>query len=330
MNPIVTTKQNFDDLLFTKDHPGRRPTDTYYVNEDLVLRTHTSAHQSEALASKESDGYILSADVYRRDEIDPTHYPVFHQMEGIRLFSKKDLTNLKLPQHVMEELSKEGDNPVQSVHDISDVDLVSRHLRIELEGLMKHLFHQDLQIRWIKAYFPFTSPSWEMEIYYNNEWLEVLGCGVIEQEILKNAGVDKVGWAFGIGLERIAMILFNIPDIRLFWSKDERFLSQFKDGQITEFKPFSKYPSCYKDLSFWIKNEIHENDFVEVVRTVCGDLVERVALIDTFVHPKTKRTSKCFRIDYRAMDRNLTNKEVDTIHAELCNAVVEKFNVELR
>ncbi|KAJ3272082.1 hypothetical protein HDV01_005947 [Terramyces sp. JEL0728] len=316
MNPIVTTKQNFDDLLINKDHPGRKPTDTYYINQGLVLRTHTSAHQSEALASKAADGYILSADVYRRDEIDPTHYPVFHQMEGIRLFSKKELATLKLPNHEMETLSREGDNPIQSVHDSNDVDLVARHLRTELEGLMKNLFHQELQIRWIKAYFPFTSPSWEMEIFYNNEWLEVLGCGVIQQEILQNAGVDKVGWAFGIGLERIAM--------------DERFLNQFKDGEISEFSPFSKYPSCYKDVSFWVNNEIHENDFVEVVRTVCGDLVERVALIDTFVHPKTKKTSNCFRIDYRSMDRNLTNKEVDSIHAELCDAVVQKFGVELR
>lgn len=83
-NPIVSTKENFDDLLIPKDHVSRSASDTYYINSDNVLRTHTSAHQSSLLRSKSSMGYLVTADVYRRDEIDSTHYPVFHQMEGIR------------------------------------------------------------------------------------------------------------------------------------------------------------------------------------------------------------------------------------------------------
>ncbi|KAI8899947.1 phenylalanyl-tRNA synthetase mitochondrial precursor [Globomyces pollinis-pini] len=341
MNPIVSTKQNFDDLLFDSAHPGRSKTDTYYVNEHHVLRTHTSAHQSEALASDKASGYLLSADVYRRDEIDPTHYPVFHQMEGIRLFNSKDLSLLQSdPQinaHVLEPLDFETDNPVQKHHSVEHSTLVAKHLRLELEGLIKFLFNDEhLQIRWIQAYFPFTSPSWEMEIFYNNQWLEVLGCGVIEQEIINNALPEKskdiIGWAFGIGLERIAMVLFDIPDIRLFWSTDPRFLSQFKSGKITKFVPFSKYPVCYKDISFWYPTTFHENDMSEIVRTICGDTAEEgnLPLIDTFVHPKTKKQSRCYRINYRSMDRTLTNKEIDQLHNQLAAQLVEQLGIELR
>lgn len=87
----------------------------------------------------------------------------------------------------------------------------------------------DVQCRWVDQYFPFTHPSWELEILYNNDWLEILGCGIMRQEILQKSGaVDRIGWAFGLGLERLAMRLYNIPDIRLFWSNDAGFLNQFK------------------------------------------------------------------------------------------------------
>ena len=94
---------------------------------------------------------------------------------------------------------------------------------------------------------------------------------------------NHIGWAFGLGLERIAMVLFDIPDIRLFWTTDERFTNQFKSDQVTKFQPFSKYPFTYKDLSFWLPVEssstFHENDFCELVRDVAPDLVEQVELV---------------------------------------------------
>lgn len=90
---------------------------------------------------------------------------------------------------------------------------------------------------------------------------------------------NEIGWAFGLGLERIAMILFQIPDIRLFWSEDPRFLSQFKQDKISTFRPYSKYPACYKDISFWKPEGFHFNDFCDQVRTVAGDMAENVDLV---------------------------------------------------
>jgi phenylalanyl-tRNA synthetase alpha chain len=107
-------------------------------------------------------------------------------------------------------------------------------------------------------------------------WVIVISSGLA---LTCHSGVqNKIGWAFGLGLERIAMVLFSIPDIRLFWSPNERFLSQFEQGKITSFKPYSKYPSCFKDVSFWLPRgvSLHDNDFCDVVRDIAGDLVEDV------------------------------------------------------
>lgn len=141
-----------------------------------------------------------------------------------------------------------------------------------LTGLAKHLFG-DVPMRWNSEYFPFTDPSFELEVQFNGKWLEVLGCGVIHKDVLHNSqrGLDY-GWAFGLGLERLAMVLFDIPDIRIFWSNDERFLKQFEDGKVKKFIPYSKHPVCYKDVSFWLpKNTedptadpFHPNDVYEV------------------------------------------------------------------
>ena len=166
--------------------------------------------------------------------------------------------------------------------------------------------------------------------------MEVLGSGIMRQPILENGGVtDRIGWAFGLGLDRLAMLLFDIPDIRLFWSKDERFIEQFLSVGLDPrtnivFKPFSKYPPCYKDITFWLpKEKFNENDFHEVVRSSARDLVEKVELIDKFVHPKTERVSHCYRITYRSMDRNVTNKERDIIQDQIREMIVNELGVEL-
>ncbi len=324
-DPIVTCQQCFDDLLIQPDHPGRAPSDTYYLTESSLLRTHTSAHQSQHLRSG-VDAFLCSGDVYRRDEIDVTHYPAFHQMEGVKLMQP----NLM---EAAENLL--GEEWLKS----PECSMVESDLKSTLEGLMDHLFGPHTQKRWNVDFFPFTQPSFELEIFHNNEWMEVLGCGVIHEQVLNISNrSDRRGWAFGLGLERLAMILFKIPDIRLFWTTDERFHSQFKDGSIVEFRPYSKYPPVFKDITFWtsnsddiepIGNEFVENDFFDVVRSIAGDLVEKIQLIDSFTHPQTGRSSRCYRISYRSMDRSLTNEEIDALQFKIRD-VCPSLGCELR
>mmetsp|Transcript_9819 Transcript_9819/g.15095 ORF Transcript_9819/g.15095 Transcript_9819/m.15095 type:complete len:447 (+) Transcript_9819:98-1438(+) len=309
--PVVPTQNNFDSLLIPPDHVSRSISDTYYLTKDTVLRTHTSAHQTTLLQEGYNE-FLVTGDVYRRDEIDSSHYPVFHQMEGVKMFTEQELTNA-------------GAMTVEDQR-----ALVEQDLKHGLEGMARTLFG-DVEMRWVDEYFPFTDPSFELEIYYNDEWMEVLGCGVVHRDIVKATGRGtQPGWAFGLGLERLAMVLFSIPDIRLFWSTDDRFHKQFESGDIVTFQPYSKYPPCTKDISFWTTDTFHENDLSEVVRDVAGDLVENMELIDTFVHPKTNRTSNCFRIIYRSMDRSLTNEEIDALQEQVRDLAVEKLGVELR
>lgn len=300
--------QNFDEVLVPEDHVSRSPNDTYYVNPDTVLRCHTSAHQAEMLRSGHT-AFLVTGDVYRRDSIDATHYPVFHQMEGVKVFSEEDWLDAG----------------------VDGVKHAETELKTALEGLAKHLFG-DVEMRWIDAYFPFTNPSFELEIFFKGQWLEVLGCGVMEQDILDaNGRAGHKAWAFGLGLERLAMVLFDIPDIRLFWTSDARFLKQFKAGDLsTRFKPYSKFPPCYKDVAFWISEAFTENNLCEIVRGVAGDLVEEVKLIDDFTHPKTGKTSHCYRIAYRSMDRSLTDEEINALQDTVRSLLPEKLGVELR
>lgn len=132
----------------------------------------------------------------------------------------------------------------------------------------------------------------------------------MQQQIIDDAGLTTHrGWAFGIGVERIAMALFRIPDIRLFWSNDARFLQQFaahREQPNIVFVPYSKFPPVWHDMSFWLSESFHENKFHELVRELAGDLVENVELVDQFTHPKTNRTSHAYRITYRHMDRSVS------------------------
>lgn len=308
LSPIVSVKANFDDVLTPPDHISRSYNDTYYVNSETVLRCHTSAHQAEMLREGHTH-FLVTGDVYRRDAIDATHYPVFHQMEGFRVFTQDE----------WEAAGTDG------------TSLAAQDLKNTLEGLARRLFG-DVELRWVDCYFPFTDPSFELEIFFQGKWLEVLGCGVTEQEILRNNGRSgTVAWAFGLGLERLAMVLFDIPDIRLFWSSDSRFTTQFKSGQLGQkFKAYSKYPPCYKDISFWISDQFTENNLCEVVRGIAGDLAEEVVLIDEFTNPKKGKTSNCYRIAYRSMERSLTDDEINALQTKVREQVESKLKVTLR
>jgi len=315
-DPIVTTTQCFDDLRIGPEHPGRSKSDTYYIDDTTLLRTHTSAHQSQHLREGYNQ-FLCAGDVYRRDEIDSSHYPAFHQLEGVKLFpdaamvAAKDMSN--------EEWLKSP-----------ECQVIADDLKQTLEGLMDALFGV-CEKKWSADYFPFTEPSLECEILYQGEWLEVLGCGVIHTEVLAMADrADKRGWAFGLGLERLAMILFEIPDIRLFWTDDARFHKQFASGKITKFKSYSKYPPVYKDIAFWIPENFEENDFFEAARGIAGDLVEKMELTDEFTNPKLNKTSKCYRITYRSMDRSLTDEEINALQNTLRDTSVSELQLEVR
>ncbi|XP_068959646.1 phenylalanine--tRNA ligase, mitochondrial isoform X3 [Petaurus breviceps papuanus] len=291
LSPVVTTWQNFDSLLVPADHPSRKKGDNYYLNHTHMLRSHTSAHQWNLIRAG-LNAFLVVGDVYRRDQIDSHHYPVFHQMEAVRLFNKHQLFgDIKdgEPLQLFEQSNRSAHK--QETHTLEAVKLVEFDLKQTLTKLMTHLFG--------------------------------------------DAGArNTIGWAFGLGLERLAMILYNIPDIRIFWSEDERFLKQFRVPNINQhvqFQPLSKYPALVNDISFWLPSQnFSENDFYDLVRTIGGDLVEKVDLIDKFEHPKTQRISHCYRITYRHMEKTLTQEEVKHIHQSVQDGAVQMLGVEGR
>ncbi|XP_033110989.1 phenylalanine--tRNA ligase, mitochondrial-like [Anneissia japonica] len=331
ISPIVTVSANFDSVLTPPDHVSRRKGDNFYINKDYMLRAHTSAHQSELIKSG-LDAFLVIGDVYRRDHIDASHYPVFHQMEGVQLYSNFQLFGEKSNKT---SLFEDGERTVekQQFHTMIAAKSLEHQLKTTLEGCIQELFGSGLEIKWVDAEFPFTHPSWELEIKFQGEWLEVLGCGIMEQEIISSAiNGQKIGYAFGLGLERLAMILFDIPHIKLFWTEDERFLNQFKAKDICsiKFQPYSKYPPLLMDISYWCPPNYEANDFHDLVRNIGGDLVEAVELIDEFVHPKTNVISRCNRITYRSMDRTLTKEEASQIHWKIAAAAEHLLKVDIR
>lgn len=324
-NNIVTIVNNFDLLLIPKDHVSRKKTDTYYIDEQHVLRTHTSAHQNE-LISKGYKSFLVTGDVYRKDEIDRFHYPVFHQMEGVRIIENTSL------------------------------EYVDNDLKTTIGKLVEYIF-PNRQYRFNKDYFPFTDPSYEVEVHFDelDKWVEILGCGVIQRQILTQNNIPETsyGWAFGFGLERYAMLLFKIPDIRLFWSDDERFISQFIDGEklwrTIEFKQYPKLESIKRDISFWLDkqsviiNDINNinnfewiklNDFYELIRETFGDQIEVCNLSDRFYQKKTDRYSHTFSLIFSPNNDDKdggkfaaeTNKKMEIFRT----LIAERFNVELR
>ncbi|CAF0734707.1 unnamed protein product, partial [Didymodactylos carnosus] len=323
------------------------------------LRSHTSAHQVDLIRSG-LDCFLCIGDVYRRDQIDSTHYPVFHQCEGVRLFDKQELFTLnknvigidKEKLEIFEntkkkpELREDGtlirDVLKQDCHTLEAVKLVEYSLKSTITKLFEELFSSydgKLNSRWVETTFPFTHPSWEFEVEIDGKWYELLGCGIIEHKVLEDSGLgnhERIGWAFGLGLERIAMIMYKINDIRLFWSTDTGFLTQFHYDDSTKrhhYKPISVYPQCINDISFWLnskREKIDSMDFYDLVRSIGGDLIEQVHLVDEFYHTKKKRHSQCYRIIYRSMHKTLTQPEVTEIHKQIENECVKQFAVEIR
>jgi phenylalanyl-tRNA synthetase alpha chain len=196
---IETEEFNFDMLNIKKSHPARQMHDTFYVeNKKNVLRTHTSPVQIRSmLETKPPIAFTSAGKVYRKDD-DSTHLPMFHQVEGIYVDKNVTFANLK--------------------------DLIHQ--------ILHNLFGNNVEIRFRPSYFPFTEPSAEVDILSDSgKWLEILGCGIVNPIVLENCKIDSKkysGLAFGLGVERIAMLKYGVNDIREFYKSNLDFLSQFK------------------------------------------------------------------------------------------------------
>ncbi|VDN56223.1 unnamed protein product, partial [Dracunculus medinensis] len=335
---FLIVSENFDSLLIAKDHVCRSRSDNYYINKDFCLRSHTSAHQYEFL-KQGLERFLIIGDVYRRDQIDRTHFPSFHQIEGVCLYSSEQIfngSNVNFLNHFLFFFLKKTSEK-QEHHKIITAKAVTEKLKSALEVLCRHIFGEAIEMRWLDAYFPFTHPSFELEIFYEGEWLEVLGCGVMEQKLLESSNVfNKVGWAFGIGVERLAMVLYDIKDIRLFWTNDSGFLSQFVDKSPSDrfkVRPISVHPQLINDLSFWLPDTVMASqitsDTYDIIRSLGGSLVEQVNLIDSFTN-KLGRLSHTYRIVYRSNERALTKNEANIVHKAIERKLVDIYNVEIR
>jgi phenylalanyl-tRNA synthetase alpha chain len=196
---IETEEFNFDMLNIKKSHPARQMHDTFYVEgKKNVLRTHTSPVQIRSmLETKPPIAFTSAGKVYRKDD-DATHLPMFHQVEGICVDKNITFANLK--------------------------DLIHK--------ILHDLFGNNVEIRFRPSYFPFTEPSAEVDILSERgKWLEILGCGIVNPVVLKNCKIDSSvysGLAFGLGVERIAMLKYGVNDIREFYKSNLDFLAQFK------------------------------------------------------------------------------------------------------
>ena len=163
----------------------------------------------------------------------------------------------------------------------------------------------------------------------------MVGCGLVNPVVMKNFGIDPEvynGWAFGFGVERLAMVKMGIPDIRIFWSDDPRITSQFKDIN-SKFKEVSKYPGTSRDISFIIDKNINLNNYYEIVRDFAEDLIEEVRILDEYEDENKfgkDKKSYTFRIIYRSPERTLTNEEINKIQEEIRKKTKQELNAVLR
>ncbi len=194
---VETEFNNFTALNIPDDHPAKADSDTLWVSDGVLLRTHTSPVQVRVMQSQQPPvAVICPGRVYRRDTQDATHSPIFHQVEGLLI----------------------------------DEGITLADLKGTLDHVTKSLFGADRQIRLRSGFFPFTEPSVELDVSWGDGWMEILGAGMVDPNVLEQVGYDSTkvtGFAFGMGIERIAMLRHGIPDIRMLFDNDVRFLSQF-------------------------------------------------------------------------------------------------------
>lgn len=188
---------NFEALNIPGHHPARAMHDTFYFDAHRLLRTHTSPVQVRTMESQDPPVRIICPGRVYRCDYDQTHSPMFHQVEGL----------------------------------IIDTDISFADLKGTLQQFLREFFEEDVKVRFRPSYFPFTEPSIEVDIDRGDgKWLEVLGCGMVHPKVFEYSGIDSekyTGFAFGMGVERLAMLRYGVDDLRLFFENDLRFLSQF-------------------------------------------------------------------------------------------------------
>jgi phenylalanyl-tRNA synthetase alpha chain len=316
---IVPAHISFDLFDFPADHPARSRSDTYYVDENNILRTHDTVFwyyylQDPEIKARimrgEAMGAICYGKVYRKDEVDSRHMNVFHQV-GAWFIAP-------------------ASQPV-----------TPEDLKRVLGEIVHAVFGPEMKFRVNADTFPYTDPSFEVEVNVEGtaaegpargQWLEVLGSGMPKASVLEKMGVEGYqGWAFGFGIERLAIISMALPDIRLLWSDDERIKKQLVLGNA--FTQVSKYPPVVRDISFIVANDFVPNDYFDLVRETAGDLVEEVALLDRYENEEkfgAGKVSYAYRITYRSLERTLTSEEVDVLHGTLEEATRSVYDATVR
>ncbi len=311
---IVSVQDDFDLLNTPKDHPSRRETDTYYVTEKNILRTQMTVmwpyylRDKDVLERLEKEGHIeaLSAGiVFRKDEIDRKHFPAFHQIDFLYICRK--------------------DQRIITLEELQDVQA----------DAVKTIFGKDIEFRFLVDTFPFTDPSTQVEIKFEDNWIEISGAGLVHTQCLKNFGIDPEvynGWAGTFGIDRVAMIKMGVPDIRILWSDDPRITSQFKDIN-SQYKEVSKYPATSRDISFIIDKNINLNNYYEIVRDFADNLIEEVKLVDSYENEEKfgkDKKSYTFHIVYRSPERTLTNEEINKIQDQIREKTKQDLDAILR
>ncbi|MEN8191969.1 MAG: phenylalanine--tRNA ligase subunit alpha [Bacteroidota bacterium] len=199
---LESDHNNFEMLNFPADHPARDMQDTFFVNDNFLLRTHTSPVQVRLMETRKPPiRALMPGKVYRNEALSAKSYCLFHQVEGLYV----------------------------------DEDVTFAELKGTLVAFAKQFFGDDVKYRFRPSFFPFTEPSAEVDIWWEQKgkpgkWLEIMGCGMVDPNVFENVGIDNdkyVGYAFGMGVERIAMLKYGVSDIRIFFDNDKRFLKQF-------------------------------------------------------------------------------------------------------
>lgn len=338
---VVTEWETFDVFHFPENHVARRPSDSYFLQKSenhaksILLRPHTSVmwfyylvcqDGKEKLQTRGEVKALSFWKVYRVDELDNTHHECFHQIDGLYLVEKAKTI---ITQEILKEV---------------------------LGTTIKIIFWPDIEYRFHKDEFPYTRESLEAEVFYDGKWMEVLGAGVVQESVLGKLWIDSEkynGWAFGFWLERMAMLLKRVFDIRVFWSKDPRITSQW--GNFDPFVPVSDFPATTRDISFLVKKyqfivdeeetqkkgyiqltKDTESDFFDIAsiaRDVSWNIIESIRIHDIFEDDDRfwkEYKSVCIRITFRSFERTLSNDEVNEIYFTIRRKMEEELWFQLR